>query len=80
MQASPDGTVLTGKVEGDIVDGQKKKELLEFMAAQEQIPLAQSIAVGDGANDLLMLNRAAFGVAFNGKPKLQENVTSLISS
>jgi phosphoserine phosphatase len=85
MEASEDGQTLTGRVLGDIVDGLRKKHLLEHIASIYDIPFEQVlrfggssnekvIAVGDGANDLLMLQRASLGVAYNGKPKLQENV------
>jgi phosphoserine phosphatase len=63
---------LTGNVVGPIVNGQRKAELLEAIARREGIPLAQVIAVGDGANDLQMLERAGLGIAFRAKPKLRE--------
>lgn len=59
---------LTGRVLGEIVNAQKKAELLQTMAQKEQIHLEQTIAVGDGANDLLMLSKAGLGIAFRAKP------------
>jgi phosphoserine phosphatase len=63
--------LLTGKIVPPIVNAQKKAELLEEIAAAEQIPLAQVIAVGDGANDLLMMEKAGLGIAFNAKPAVR---------
>lgn len=63
---------LTGRVIGSIIDAQKKADLLSVMAKDEGISTEQVIAVGDGANDLLMLMRAGLGIAFNAKPKVQE--------
>lgn len=62
---------LTGKVVGDIVDAQAKADILVSLAEQYQIPSRQTVAIGDGANDLLMLNRAALGVAIHAKPTVQ---------
>jgi phosphoserine phosphatase len=61
---------LTGRVVEPIVGPQRKADLLDAVAQREGIPLAQTIAVGDGANDLLMLERAGLGIAFHAKPKL----------
>ena len=58
----------TGKLDGVIVDAERKADLLELLAQQENILLEQVIAVGDGANDLLMLQKAGLGIAFNAKP------------
>ena len=71
---------LTGKHVGDIVDGKRKAELLKFLAQVEKIELDQVIAVGDGANDLPMLNIAGLGIAFHAKPKVKENARQSISS
>jgi phosphoserine phosphatase len=71
---------LTGEVKGEIVNGEKKAELLRGMAAQLGIDMRQTIAVGDGANDLPMLAIAGLGVAFHAKPKVRENARHAISS
>jgi len=71
---------LTGKYLGDIVDGQKKAEYLKAIAEKEGIHINQTIAVGDGANDLPMLNLAGLGIAFHAKPKVKENASTSISS
>eukprot|EP00029_Vermamoeba_vermiformis_P014362 TRINITY_DN9483_c0_g1_i1.p1 TRINITY_DN9483_c0_g1~~TRINITY_DN9483_c0_g1_i1.p1 ORF type:complete len:864 (-),score=324.54 TRINITY_DN9483_c0_g1_i1:22-2613(-) len=63
---------LTGQLLGPIVDARKKADLLDLIAQEEGIPHDQVIAIGDGANDLLMLSRAGLGIAFNAKPKVQE--------
>ncbi|MEY8847479.1 phosphoserine phosphatase SerB [Psychroserpens sp. XS_ASV72] len=72
--------VLTGGYVGDIVDGNKKAEYLKEIAKKEAIDIAQTIAVGDGANDLPMLNLAGLGIAFHAKPKVKDNAQSSISS
>ena len=71
---------LTGKVKGDIVDGQKKAQLLRRMADELGIDMRQTIAVGDGANDLPMLSIAGLGVAFHAKPVVRENARHAIST
>ncbi|MDO6737285.1 phosphoserine phosphatase SerB [Wenyingzhuangia sp. 2_MG-2023] len=71
---------LTGGYLGEIVDGNKKAEYLKAIAEKEGIHLNQTIAVGDGANDLAMLNLAGLGIAFHAKPKVKENAESSISS
>jgi len=63
-----DGGRLTGRVDGPIVDAEAKRTALEEWAATSGIPIARTVAVGDGANDLRMLDRAALGVAFCAKP------------
>ena len=63
---------LTGRVAGEIVDGPKKATLLKQIAEAEGLSLAQTIAVGDGANDLPMLSVAGLGVAFHAKPIVRE--------
>ncbi|MBT8325534.1 MAG: phosphoserine phosphatase SerB [Winogradskyella sp.] len=72
--------VLTGGFVGDIVDGNKKAEYLKELAAKEGIDINQTIAVGDGANDLQMLNLASLGIAYHAKPKVKDNAQSSISS
>lgn len=71
--------VVTGKVKGDIVNGRKKASLLREIAQKENIVLEQTIAVGDGANDLHMISIAGLGVAFNAKPLVQEKASNTIS-
>ncbi|CDF79409.1 phosphoserine phosphatase [Formosa agariphila KMM 3901] len=71
---------LTGGYLGDIVDGNKKAEYLQEIAEREGINIMQTIAVGDGANDLPMLNLAGLGIAFHAKPKVKDNAQSSISS
>jgi len=63
---------LTGKLLGHIVDAKAKQDALLQLAAQYGIPQEQTIAVGDGANDILLLKAAGTGIAFNAKPALQE--------
>ena len=72
--------VLTGRYVGDIVDGKRKADLLELIAQAEKIDLRQVIAVGDGANDLGMLNKAGLGIAFHAKPKVKEGARQSIST
>ena len=74
------GGKLTGRVVGPIVNAQRKAELLETIAQAEGILLDQVIAVGDGANDALMLQRAGLGIAFHAKPKLREAADTSISA
>jgi phosphoserine phosphatase len=71
---------LTGKVKGEIVNGEKKAELLRAMAADLGVDMRQTIAVGDGANDLPMLSIAGLGVAFHAKPLVRENARHAIST
>jgi phosphoserine phosphatase len=63
---------LTGEVDGAIIDKAAKAEALERWSTQAGIPLVNTIAVGDGANDILMMNSAALGIAFNAKPLVRE--------
>jgi phosphoserine phosphatase len=74
-----DGKV-TGLVKGDIVDGARKAELLKELALKEGIQLEQTIAVGDGANDLPMLSEAGLGIAFRAKPIVKESARHSIST
>ncbi len=71
---------LTGHYVGDIVDGQKKAELLKLLAQVEHVNIAQTIAVGDGANDLPMITVAGLGIAFHAKPKVKETARQSIST
>lgn len=72
--------VLTGGYLGDIVDGHKKAEYLQSLADDMGIDIEQTIAIGDGANDLQMLNLAGLGIAFHAKPKVKDNAQNSISS
>ncbi len=71
--------MLTGEVKGTVVDRHQKARLLQETAATEGIPLSQSVAVGDGANDLDMLSVAGLGVAFNAKPVVQEAADTTVN-
>ncbi len=71
--------VVTGEVCSEIVDGAKKAELLEAIARQENLSLEQTIAVGDGANDLPMLRIAGLGIAFRAKPIVRSSARQSIS-
>lgn len=71
---------LTGRYVGDIVDGKRKAELLRIIAQVENINIAQTIAVGDGANDLPMLATAGLGIAFHAKPKVKQTARQSIST
>ncbi len=71
---------LTGRHMGEIVDGRRKAELLRLLCQFENIDLAQSVAVGDGANDLPMLNLAGLGIAFHAKPKVKATAEQSIST
>lgn len=71
--------VLTGEIEGPIVDRARKAELLRQVAAKEGIPIDQSVAVGDGANDLDMLGAAGLGVAFNARPVVSEAADTAVT-
>jgi phosphoserine phosphatase len=74
-----DGKV-TGSITGDIIDGPKKAEILKTIATVENISLQQTIAVGDGANDLHMISIAGLGIAYHAKPMVRENAEKSISS
>lgn len=71
---------LTGRHIGEIVDGKKKAELLKQLAEIENVDIAQTIAVGDGANDLPMLATAGLGIAYHAKPKVKESAGQSISN
>jgi phosphoserine phosphatase len=71
---------LTGKYIGDIVDGKRKAELLRLIAQVENVDIRQTVAVGDGANDLPMISIAGLGIAFHAKPKVKENAKQSIST
>ncbi len=71
---------LTGNYVGDIVTGKRKAELLKLIAQVEKIDIRQTVAVGDGANDLPMLGIAGLGIAFHAKPKVIQNAEQSLSS
>jgi phosphoserine phosphatase len=71
---------LTGKVDGEIVDRKAKAQALKSWAAELGLPLSKTIAVGDGANDLGMMQIAGLSVAFNAKPKVRDEAQLVISS
>jgi len=71
---------LTGRITGEVVDAQKKADLLAGLAAREGITLAQTVAVGDGANDLPMLAAAGLGIAFRAKPLVRKSARSALSN
>ncbi len=71
---------LTGRHLGDIVDGRRKAELLRLLAQVENVNIKQTIAVGDGANDLPMLATAGLGIAFHAKPKVKATADQSLST
>ncbi|WP_314671132.1 phosphoserine phosphatase SerB [Segatella salivae] len=71
---------LTGRYIGEIVDGKRKAELLKLIAQVEQVNLAQTIAVGDGANDLPMISEAGLGIAFHAKPRVKATAQQSINN
>jgi phosphoserine phosphatase len=70
---------LTGQVRGPVVDRARKAELLRTFAEREGVPLSQTVAVGDGANDLDMIAAAGLGIAFNAKPVVQEAADTTVN-
>ena len=75
-----DNGKLTGNYVGEMVDGHRKAELLKLIAQVEKVNLAQTIAVGDGANDLPMISEAGLGIAFHAKPRVQANAKQSINT
>ena len=75
-----DNGKLTGRYVGEIVDGHRKAELLKLIAQVEKVNLAQTIAVGDGANDLPMISEAGLGIAFHAKPRVVANAKQSINT
>jgi phosphoserine phosphatase len=71
IASDPTTNLLTGEVVGTIVNAERKRDLMLEIAEKEKVPLEQVIAVGDGANDLLMMKAAGLGVAWNAKPLVQ---------
>ena len=79
LEVDDDGK-LTGRYVGEIVDGRRKAELLRLIAQVEKLDLEQTIAVGDGANDLPMLSLAGLGIAFHAKPTVTANARQSINT
>ena len=79
LEVGEDGK-LTGRYLGDVVDGRRKADLLRLIAQTEKVNLAQTIAVGDGANDLPMLSTAGLGIAFHAKPRVVANAQQSINT
>ena len=71
---------LTGRHVGEIVDGKRKAELLRLIAQVENVDIRQTVAVGDGANDLPMISIAGLGIAFHAKPKVKATAKQSIST
>ncbi|KAK9470730.1 HAD-like domain-containing protein [Dipodascopsis tothii] len=80
LEISPDGTVLTGQVVGDIVNADRKAQLLRQIAAENGLSPEHAVAIGDGANDLVMMAAAGFGVAFNAKPIVQQKAPARLNT
>ena len=79
LEVDEDGK-LTGRYVGEVVDGRRKADLLKLIAQTEKVNLEQTIAVGDGANDLPMLNEAGLGIAFHAKPRVKASARQSIST
>ena len=79
-QLEIENSKLTGRTLGEIVDGQRKADLLRKIAFKEDIHLQQVVAVGDGSNDLPMINIAGLGIAFHAKPLVKKNAQHSIST
>lgn len=79
LEVGDDGK-LTGNYVGEIIDGKRKAELLKLIAQVEKVNLAQTIAVGDGANDLPMISEAGLGIAFHAKPRVVANAQQSINT
>lgn len=79
LEIGEDGK-LTGRYVGEIIDGHRKAELLRLIAQVEKVNLAQTIAVGDGANDLPMISEAGLGIAFHAKPRVVASAKQSINT
>ena len=79
LEIGDDGK-LTGRYLGEVVDGRRKADLLKLIAMTEKVNIAQTIAVGDGANDLPMLLEAGLGIAFHAKPRVKETARQSLST
>ena len=71
--------MLTGNVKGSVVDAQYKANTLQKLAEEYHIPRKNTLAIGDGANDLAMMNVAGLGVAFHAKPKVQQQAQIVVN-
>ena len=79
LEIGDDGK-LTGRYVGEVVDGRRKADLLKLIAQMEKVNMAQTIAVGDGANDLPMLSEAGLGIAFHAKPRVVANARQSLNT
>ncbi len=79
LEIGEDGR-LTGRYLGEVVDGRRKADLLRLIAQTEKVNIAQTIAVGDGANDLPMLLEAGLGIAFHAKPRVKKTAGQSLST
>lgn len=70
---------LTGKVVGKVIDGSEKLAVLREFASKEGINIQQTVAIGDGANDLEMIQAAGLGIAFNAKPKVARSADTTLN-
>ncbi len=70
---------LTGRITGELIDRPGKERMLRLFAAQAGVPLSQTVAVGDGANDLDMIAAAGLGIAFNAKPAVRSVADTSVS-
>ncbi len=70
---------LTGKVVGKVIDGSEKLAVLREFASKEGINIQQTVAIGDGANDLEMIQAAGLGIAFNAKPKVAQSADTTLN-
>ena len=72
--------ILTGEIDGPLIDSHAKRMALEEFSDQEKVQLEQTVAIGDGANDLEMIKAAGLGIAFNAKPKVAAAADTTISN
>ncbi|MFM1819105.1 MAG: hypothetical protein RIS61_703 [Actinomycetota bacterium] len=72
--------IVTGNLVGPIIDRAAKAEALKEFAAQHEIPMSRTVAIGDGANDLDMLHAAALGIAFNAKPFVRDSAHASVNT
>lgn len=80
LEISEDGSQLTGKINGQIVNSSVKAALLQEIAQKEKIDLERVVAIGDGSNDLGMMHTAGFGIAFNAKPIVQQKAPARLNT